>query len=99
MDRNYLSKNSSIQDKKLAHHLQGLTSASKASAVKSYEHDDLLLPSNTGLIEVENDMERTWRVGQQEISDSAAIGVQGKAFSLKLDEFGPYDCDYTRNGR
>lgn len=44
-------------------------------------------------------MERTWKVGQQEIIDGSAIGVAGKAFSLDLDEFGPYSLDYTRNGR
>lgn len=44
-------------------------------------------------------MERTWKVGQDEIVNSSAIGVASKAFSLKLDDFGPYAIDYTRNGR
>jgi U3 small nucleolar RNA-associated protein 7 len=98
-NRNYLKKGSTVTDKKLAHHLQALTSASKASAIKSYEHDNLLLPQTTGIMEVEDEMERTWRIKQNEIVENAAIGVQGKAFSLKLDDFGPYDVDYTRNGR
>lgn len=87
-------------DKKLAHHLTALSSSAHASAVKSLEHDDLLLPhQNHGLMEVETEMERTWKVGQDEIVQSSAIGVASKAFSLKLDDFGPYAIDYTRNGR
>ncbi|KAL8277687.1 hypothetical protein RQP46_009960 [Phenoliferia psychrophenolica] len=97
--KNFL-KAKSHPDKKLAHHLQSLSSAAKASSLKAFEHDDLLLAhDNHGLIETETDLERTWKVNQQDIVDSSAIGVAGKAFSLKLDEFGPYDLDYTRNGR
>ena len=98
-NQNFL-KNKSFPDKKLAHHLTAIQSSAKASAVKSYEHDDLLLnKSNRGLIETETALERTWKVTQKEIVDSSAIGVESKAFSLKLDQFGPYDIDYTRNGR
>lgn len=98
-DKNFL-KQKSIPDKKLAHHLQSLTSAAKASSLKAFEHDDLLLNhSNAGLIETETDLERTWKVGQGEIVDGSAIGVASKAFSLSLNEFGPYAIDYTRNGR
>ena len=50
-------------------------------------------------MEVETEMERTWKVGQDEIVGGSAIGVAAKAFSLKLDDFGPYAIDYTRNGR
>ncbi|GAA5866695.1 hypothetical protein JCM1840_002432 [Sporobolomyces johnsonii] len=98
-----LSKHSNpkkSKDKKLGHHLAHLSSTAKASSLHAYEHDNLLLnQDNAGLIEAENDLERTWRVTQQEIVDSSAVGVDGKQFSLTLDEFGPYAVDYTRNGR
>lgn len=100
MDSKNFLKSKSIPDRKLAHHLHALSSTAKASAVKSYEHDDLLLShTNQGLIEVESELERTWKVTQDEIVDSSAIGVASKAFSLKLEDFGPYSVDYTRNGR
>lgn len=87
-------------DHKLGHHLQHLSSTAQASAVKSHEHDDLLLShSNGGMIEVEDEMERTWRIKQDEIVQASAIGAASKSFSLKLEEFGPYAVDYTRNGR
>ena len=98
-DKNFL-KAKAHPDKKLAHHLTALSSAAKTSSLKAFEHDDLLLShDNQGLIETETDLERTWKVGQQDIVDGSAIGVAGKAFSLKLDEFGPYALDYTRTGR
>lgn len=96
-NKNFLNKNS---DKKLGHHLTALSSSAKASGIKSFEHDDLLLDhSNSGLMETENEMERTWKVKQDEIVESSAVGTASKAFSLKLNEFGPYAVDYTRNGR
>jgi len=50
-------------------------------------------------MEAENDLERTWRITQDEIVKNSAVATQGKQFSLDLEEFGPYAVDYTRNGR
>lgn len=80
--------------------MQHLSSTARASGVKSFQHDDLLLnKDNAGLIEVEDELERTWRVKQDEIVQASAISAASKSFSLKLDDFGPYAVDYTRNGR
>lgn len=92
------------KDKKLGHHLAHLTSTAQNLAESNYEHDQLLLlnnnsNSNQGLIEVENDLERTWKVTQQEIVENSSVATKGKQFSLNLEEFGPYSIDYTRNGR
>lgn len=88
------------RDKKLGHHLAHLTSTATTSAQANYEHDHLLLnQDNGGLMEAENDLERTWRITQDEIVKNSAVATQGKQFSLDLEEFGPYAVDYTRNGR
>ncbi|GAA5886132.1 hypothetical protein JCM16303_000057 [Sporobolomyces ruberrimus] len=89
------------RDKKLGHHLAHLTSTAQATAEMNYEHDQLLLlnQDNQGLMEAENDMERTWRTTQKEIVENSSVATEGKAFSLNLEEFGPYAVDYTRNGR
>ncbi|GAA6043359.1 hypothetical protein JCM8097_008049 [Rhodosporidiobolus ruineniae] len=87
-------------DKRLGHHLAHLSSSAMALAQHSHEHDDLLLPrDNLGQMEAETDLERTWRVTQDEIRDATAVGSRDKGFNLTLDEFGPYEVDYTRNGR
>lgn len=89
------------KDKKLGHHLAHLTSTAQTLAESNYEHDQLLLlnQDNQGLMETENDMERTWRITQKEIAENSSVATQGKQFSLNLEEFGPYAVDYTRNGR
>ncbi|BGO94183.1 hypothetical protein NBRC10512_001339 [Rhodotorula toruloides] len=87
-------------DKKLGHHLAHLSSSAQASASLSASHDDLLLQhNNAGALEAETDLERTWRVTQDEIVDASAVSAESQAFSLQLDQFGPYDLSYTRNGR
>jgi hypothetical protein len=87
-------------DLRLGAHLAHLSSSALASASAAAEHDDLLLPrSNSGVMEAEDDLERTWRVTQGEIKEGTAVGSRDKGFSLRLEEFGPYEVDYTRNGR
>ncbi|GAA6022828.1 hypothetical protein JCM10207_001417 [Rhodosporidiobolus poonsookiae] len=94
------STNGAGGDKKLGHHLAHLSTSAVAQASHAAEHDDLLLPrENQGIMEAETDLERTWRVTQGEIQEASAVGSREKGFSLTLDEFGPYEIDYTRNGR
>ncbi|KEI40118.1 uncharacterized protein L969DRAFT_48081, partial [Mixia osmundae IAM 14324] len=90
----------SIRDRKLASHLSELSSQHYRSAAAAHEHDDLLLDrSASGLLEPENDLERTWRVRQREIQDSVGLSSASKAFDLQLDDLGPYVGEYTHDGR
>lgn len=41
----------------------------------------------------------TYRLTQKDIVDSVDILSATKHFELELPKFGPYRCDYTRNGR
>ncbi|KAI8608587.1 WD40-repeat-containing domain protein [Chytriomyces sp. MP71] len=59
---------------------------------------ELLLAEEAGYIEAEG-MERTYKFSQKVIRESVDVNTQNKAFDLKLNEFGPYALDYTRNGR
>lgn len=53
-----------------------------------------------GGIEVDEDEgERTWRVGQDEIVKEVGVASGKKKFDLKLEGMGEYMMDYTRNGR
>ena len=58
-----------------------------------------------GLIEADDELERTAQVTQDQIKDAVGIDVARKSFSLDLGGkkgtvgLGPYRCDYTRNGR
>lgn len=94
------NKQKKIPNKKLASHLNVLAEAHKRSAQAAYEHDHFLAPSdNAGLLEAENELERTWKVTQDQIKDGVGSSVAAKGFELSLDQSGPYDIDYTPNGR
>lgn len=88
-----------IKSKPLAAHLTDVSTKHRAAARHAYEHDDLLLPENEGLLETEGELERTWRVDQTEIRESVGVNAAAKSFELNLDTFGPYALDYTSNGR
>ncbi|KAL2259488.1 hypothetical protein VTK26DRAFT_6829 [Humicola hyalothermophila] len=87
-----------VKDKKLRRNLTNLEKKYKAAALKAKEAE-ILLENTTGFLEPESELERTYKVRQEEIQDEVAIEVAQKRFELKLDTMGPYVCEYSRNGR
>jgi U3 small nucleolar RNA-associated protein 7 len=86
-----------IVNKKLRTHLNR-QSVQGARAKALLEDAEMLLMGETGGIEVDGEMERTWRVGQSEVVQSSGQeGAKGRK-EYKLDG-GPYRSRYTRNGR
>lgn len=59
---------------------------------------EMLLSDEAGKMEVEGEMEKTWRVGQDEIARGAGQEAAKGRREWKL-EGGPYRSRYTRNGR
>jgi U3 small nucleolar RNA-associated protein 7 len=59
---------------------------------------ELLLIEDAGKIEVEGEMEKTWRIGQNEIATSAGQEAAKGRREWKL-ESGSYKSRYSRNGR
>lgn len=86
-----------IANKKLRTHLHR-QSAHSARAQALLEDADMLLMDNAGGMEVEGEMERTWRVGQSDIVQSSGQEAAKGRKEYKLDG-GPYRSRYTRNGR
>jgi len=72
------------------------TQAARAKAL--LKDAELLLTEDPGKIEVEGDMEKTWRIGQDEIARSAGQEATKGRREWKL-EGGPYKSRYSRNGR
>lgn len=62
------------------------------------EAAEMLLMEEKGGMQVEGEMERTWRVGQSEITESAGQEAARGRREWRLDG-GPYVSRYTRNGR
>ncbi|KAK4228380.1 putative U3 small nucleolar RNA-associated protein 7 [Podospora fimiseda] len=87
-----------VRDKKLRRNLTNLENKYKTATLKAKEAE-ILLENQAGFIETETELERTYRVRQDEIQKDVAIEVSQKGFELKLDQLGPYTCEYSRNGR
>ena len=88
----------SIKDKKLRSSLKRLEENYQNATLKAKDAE-ILLENTAGFLEPEGELERTWKVRQDDITKSVAVETAQKKFDLKLDQLGPYVCDYTRNGR
>lgn len=87
-----------IQDKKLRRNLKALESKYQEAAVQAKDAE-ILLENTGGFLEAETELERTYKVRQDDITRDVAVETAQKRFDLTLDALGPYSFDYTRNGR
>ncbi|KAI7206352.1 BING4CT-domain-containing protein [Hortaea werneckii] len=88
----------SVKDKKLRGKLKALEERNKDAALKAKDAE-ILLENQSGFLEPEGELERTYKVRQDDIRNDVGVETAKKGFDLKLDGLGPYTCDYTRNGR
>ncbi|KAH3667855.1 hypothetical protein WICMUC_005255 [Wickerhamomyces mucosus] len=84
------------RDKKLKHGLRKVDNQYK-EAVLSAASTEMLLQEDVGYLEAEG-MEKTYKFKQDEIKTAVDQSTSNKALDLKLNEFGPYTLDYSRNG-
>lgn len=73
-------------------------SAHIARSKQLLEDAEMLLQDDAGKMEVEDEMERTWRIGQKDIAEVAGEEAAKGRREWRLDG-GPYRCRYSRNGR
>ncbi|KAI0827215.1 BING4CT-domain-containing protein [Trametes gibbosa] len=90
-------KYSHIHNKKLRSQLTR-QSTQNARSKKLVKDAELLLTEEAGLMEAEGELEKTWRVGQDEIVTAAGQQAAHGRQEWKMDG-GPYRTRYTRNGR
>lgn len=67
--------------------------------VEEAEATDMLLQEETGFLEAEGPMEKTYKFRQDEIAEAVDYSTANKKIDLKLTELGPYNLDFSRNGR
>lgn len=87
-----------IKDKKLRSNMKRLEGKYQDAALKAKDAE-ILLENTSGFLEAEDELERTYKVRQDDITSDIAVGTAQKRFELKLDDLGPYHFDYSRNGR
>ena len=95
---NEAKKYSHIPDKKLRAELSRQSAHSARSKALLEDAAFLLEHEEPGIMEAEGELERTWRVGQDQIVESAGQEAAKGRREWKLDG-GPYRSRYTRNGR
>jgi U3 small nucleolar RNA-associated protein 7 len=61
--------------------------------------NEVLLPSNPGFIELENQNMKVYKLKQSEIAENVDLNSARNAFDLQLHSFAPYCVKYSRNGR
>eukprot|EP00276_Gloeochaete_wittrockiana_P015681 CAMPEP_0184342134 /NCGR_PEP_ID=MMETSP1089-20130417/10747_1 /TAXON_ID=38269 ORGANISM="Gloeochaete wittrockiana, Strain SAG46.84" /NCGR_SAMPLE_ID=MMETSP1089 /ASSEMBLY_ACC=CAM_ASM_000445 /LENGTH=573 /DNA_ID=CAMNT_0026670837 /DNA_START=25 /DNA_END=1746 /DNA_ORIENTATION=- len=86
-----------ITDKKLKHRL-GASERKFRDAAEKAAAAEILLPAEPGYLEAEGN-ERTYFFRQENIAQNLDLNSRVNVFDLKLTELGPYNIDYTRNGR
>lgn len=87
-----------VKDRKLRGDLRALENKFKDAAVKAKD-SEILLEHESGFLEPEGELERTYKVRQAEIKQDVGIETAKKGFELRLDGLGPYTADYSRNGK
>ena len=87
-----------VKDRKLRGNLKRLEDKYKDATLKAKDAE-ILLENDSGYLEPEDELEKTYKVRQDEIRKDVAIETAKKGFELKLEGLGPYKLDYTRNGR
>ena len=87
-----------VKDKKLRGNLKALEQRYKDAVVKAKDAE-ILLENDSGYLEAEDELERTYKVRQDDLQKDLAIETATKGFELKLQGLGPYTVDYSRNGR
>jgi U3 small nucleolar RNA-associated protein 7 len=87
-----------VKDKKLRSNLKRLESKYKDAALQAKDAE-ILLENESGFLEPEEDLERTYKVRQDDLRKEISVETAKKGFELKLEGLGPYTADYTRNGK
>ena len=88
----------SVKDKKLRSNLKHLEEKYKDATLKAKDAE-ILLENESGYLEAEGDLEKTYKVRQADLYRDIPTETVKKGFELRLEDLGPYLVDYTRNGR
>jgi U3 small nucleolar RNA-associated protein 7 len=91
-------RTNAVKDKKLKGNLKTLEAKYKEATLKARDAE-ILLENETGFLEPEGELERTYKIRQDDIRRAVPLEIAKKGFELKLQELGPYMATYTRNGR
>lgn len=86
-----------IKDRKLKSSLKRIESKYQ-DAILGAKDAEILLENQEGFLQPEGELEKTYKVRQDDITEAVGVQQAKKSFELKMD-LGPYAMNYTRNGK
>jgi len=69
------------------------------AAVAAADAELILHTEDSGFIEVENDMEKTYKLTQNQLKEHLDEQTAKKIYDLRLDQYSPYGMNYDMSGR
>lgn len=69
------------------------------AAIEAADAELVLHTESSGFLEVENEMERTYKLSQNELKNHLDEQTSRHIYDLTLDTYSPYGCSYDRSGR
>lgn len=84
-------------DKKLQSKLQTLEKNYNNASRWRNERNEVLALESAGVLQTESELEKTYKVTQEDIRDQANLSIRENQFDLSLD-FGPYKASYDQSG-
>lgn len=86
-----------VKDRKLKANLRRIESKYQDAILKAKDAE-ILHEHQEGYLQPESELEKTYKVRQDDIREAVGIEQAKKSFEVKLD-MGPYVANYTRHGR
>jgi len=94
-----LLKRKRTRDRAVRADLNRLENKRLEAAVAAVDAELILHTEQSGFIEPETEMERTYKLSQMQLKNHLDEQTSRQIFYLKLDQYNPYGMNYDRSGR
>jgi len=94
-----LDKRKNMSDRAVKANISRLETKRLEAAVAAADAELVLHTEQSGFIEPETEMDRTYRLTQKELKHHVDEQTAKQIFDLNLDQYSPYGIDYDRSGR
>jgi len=94
-----LLKRKRTRDRAVRADLNRLENKRLEAAVAAVDAELILHTEQSGFIEPETEMERTYKLSQMQLKNHLDEQTSRQIFDLKLDQYNPYGMNYDRSGR
>ena len=94
-----LYKRKRLADRSVKADIQRKETKRLDAAIAAADAEVVLHTESLGFVEVENEMERTYKLSQNELKRHLDEQTARNIYDLRLEDYSPYGCNYDRSGR